>query len=586
MEEKQFRQIIDAEINALVEKYKDDEFIQKQDTNQKKSYAFLIWFLDFYAKKLNYRDYITEGDNDSSCDIVFDYNDHLNNRIFYILQSKWIQKYNEKTSSSEIKIALSDFDSILKSEKKNINPKLSAKIRELDAHLRNNGEVRFLFFTLTRYEGGADENIAAFINKNPKIKFEVIDINRIKSDYIDRQYKGISPLNPLNTYLNPEETLINLPIVSAQDNGHTRIEKPFDAYILLLRPKAIWDLFDKYGFALFFKNVRNPLWESQFNSDIEKTAAENPAYFWYYNNGITAITKFLPKIGTHAENISLDGGLQVINGAQTVYAIYRAYENASQTEKKQMDNEMLITLRLLKSGGKDFDLNVTRYTNSQNPVEDRDFCANDDIQIALQKASFQTNTWYEKRRGEFRKVPEGVEVVTNYTFAIAYLAYHLQKPATANIVSGKDSKNRLFRSEEVSKDGLYETIFNENTRLEDMRAAWYLYVFYRKNDKIFKPNYVLPNIALSKSVLTKYFKAKFDCNENEISQKIIKHFERKEEEVFYKIFTFIHNFLIKQMPFYEKPNVFAFFGAETNAYNQMRERFEAITLSAEDIDKL
>ncbi|MEY3400634.1 MAG: hypothetical protein RLZZ86_237 [Cyanobacteriota bacterium] len=80
--------------------------------------------------------------------------------------------------------------------------------------------------------------------------------------------------------------------------------------MLLLRPKSIYDLFEKYRFALFYKNVRNPLLQSQFG-------------------------------------------------------------------------ESLVTLRLLKSGGKDFDLNVTRYTNSQNPVDDRDFCANDDIQIML-----------------------------------------------------------------------------------------------------------------------------------------------------------------------------------------------------------
>jgi hypothetical protein len=152
--------------------------------------------------------------------------------------------------------------------------------------------------------------------------------------------------------------------------------------MLLLRPKSIYDLFEKYRFALFYKNVRNPLLQSQFNEDIEKTAVDNPAYFWYYNNGITAITYFLPTIRRKAEQIELTG-LQIINGAQTVYAIYQAYKDASPTKRKQMDGESLVTLRLLKSGGKDFDLNVTRYTNSQNPVDDRDFCANDDIQIML-----------------------------------------------------------------------------------------------------------------------------------------------------------------------------------------------------------
>ncbi|MDD5272787.1 MAG: AIPR family protein [Methylovulum sp.] len=170
-------------------------------------------------------------------------------------------------------------------------------------------------------------------------------------------------MNPLESYQNPEESPITLAIV--QKNGQIKIDRPFEAIMFLLRPQSIYELFATYGFALFYKNVRNPLLQSQFNEDIEKTALENPAYFWYYNNGITAITYALPTIGKKAESIKLTG-LQIINGAQTVYAIYRAYKSASPVKRKQMDSESLVTLRLLKSGGKEFDLNVTHYTNSQN----------------------------------------------------------------------------------------------------------------------------------------------------------------------------------------------------------------------------
>lgn len=541
METTKFRQILDAEIQEIVDKYKDDESIKrhfKQPENQS-SYALLIWFLDFYARIFSYRDYITDGDNDNSCDLVFDYNDHLNNRIFYVVQSKWCKNSKETTSSADIKIALSDFNSILKQEKKNINDKLAAKLVELNQHLRNNGEVRFIFFTLSEYKkNSAEEQIAAFIDKNPQIKFEVVDINKIKTDYIDRKYKGIKPINPLDTHLNAEEDVVDLAIVSAEESGHTRIQKPFDAYILLLRPKTIWELFKKYGFSLFFKNVRNPLWQSQFNSEIETTAAENPAYFWYYNNGITAITKFLPKIGHLAERIQLDGGLQIINGAQTAYAIYRAYDKANFSTRKQMDNEMYLTLRLLKSGGRDFDMNVTRYTNSQNPVEDRDFCANDDIQIALQNESFKTNFWYEKRRGEFRNVPEGVQAVSNVEFARAYLAYHLQKPFEATL-----GDNYFFISNEMNTRGLYEIIFNKKTNFEDVLTAYCIYEMfdYIPNQVPFNsPNYFL-SISLSKFVFTKYFADKYGTPPEGVNKKIIERFEKNDWQLFEKVYYYIDN---------------------------------------------
>lgn len=89
---------------------------------------------------------------------------------------------------------------------------------------------------------------------------------------------------------------------------------------------------------------------------------------------MTAITYLLPEIRNEAE-IATVTGLQIINGAQTVYSIYKAYKDASPVKRQIMDSESFVTLRILKSGGKDFDLNVTRFTNSQNPVSDRDFVA-------------------------------------------------------------------------------------------------------------------------------------------------------------------------------------------------------------------
>ena len=143
-----------------------------------------------------------------------------------------------------------------------------------------------------------------------------------------------------------------------------------------------------------------------------------------------------------------------------------------------MDSEAFVTFRLLKSGGKSFDLNVTRFTNRQNPVQDRDFCANDDIQKALQNASYQTNIWYEKRRGEFRETPQGVKIVPNVVFANAYLAYHLQDPVSVltNYLQRRETEKDLnFISHKDHKDGLYEKIFNTDISYQDMLAAFYVF---------------------------------------------------------------------------------------------------------------
>ncbi len=592
---KDFYNIIDTELDILLVKYREDKFLKKHRSaiNNQKSYVLLIWFLEFYGRISNYSNFITDGDNDSSCDIVFDNINNQGDKVFYVVQSKWNNADNseKETDKDEILKALNDFETILRGEKRNINEKLKIKLEELDNHLKANGEVKFIFLSLSQYFGGADENINSFRNNDNKTKFEIIDINRIKIDYIDRVYKKIEPINPLESYQNPEENPVSIEIV--QKNGNIKIEKPFEAYMFLLRPKSIYNLFKKYGFALFYKNVRNPLLQSQFNEDIEKTANENPAYFWYYNNGITAITYLLPVIGKKAENIELTG-LQIINGAQTVYSIYRAYESASPTKRIQMDSEALITLRLLKSGGKDFDLNVTRYTNSQNPVNDRDFCANDDIQVMLQNSSYQTKIWYEKRRDEFRETPKDIKKIPNFVFANVYLAYHLQDPVSVlknNTQNAKTNKDLNFISHKEHKEGLYEKVFNKETSYENMLCAFYV---FNSIDEItpfsyqdtFKTN-IYHLLALFKVAFTKYLRAKYGDKIN-VNKHIIKIYEKDEKEIIIKTFKFLNQFVEKQVEVVnneekttERMLKFLFTLAH---YEKIKDSLEDVEISISDIE--
>ncbi|MEL7123048.1 MAG: AIPR family protein [Bacteroidota bacterium] len=594
----EFYKVIDAELDEILTKNGEDAYIKKHNksVNNQKSYALLIWFLEFYGRKSNYSDFITDGNDDYSCDIILDGKDKFGEKIFYIVQSKWNNEKNTKKDSDrdEILKAISDFNTILRGKKTSQNVKLEKKLNELDQHLKDNGDVKFIFLSLSEYNGGADENIKAFTDSDDKISFEIIDIKRIRADYIDRIYKKIEPLNPLEKYQNPEESPIEIEI--AQDDGNfIKIEKPFEAYMVLLKPSSIYNLFDKYGFALFYKNVRNPLLQSKFNEQIEKTAKENPAYFWYYNNGITGITFLLPSIGKKAKKIKITG-LQIINGAQTVYSIYKAYKDSSPTKRTQMDGEALVTLRLLKSGGKDFDLNVTRFTNSQNPVQDRDFCANDEVQVRLQNASYSTKVWYEKRRGEFRETPTGIIKVPNYVLANTYLAYHLQDPVS--VIKNFTQRNRInkdlnFISHREHKDGMYEKIFNDNTLFEDMLCSFYIFdtiddITPFSYQEMFKTN-VYHLLALFKVAFTKYLHIKFGDKIN-VNNYIVDIYEKGEKEIILKTFKYLQEFVQKQVEVAdneakttEKMMRFLF---TLSHYERIKEDLEEETITADDIEKM
>jgi len=321
---------------------------------------------------------------------------------------------------------------------------------------------------------------------------------------------------------------------------------------------------------------------------------ENLAFFWYYNNGITAITYLSPVIGEMAVQIKLRG-LQIINGVQTVYSIYRAYKDATPIKREQMDSESLVTLRLLKSGGKDFDLNVTRYTNSQNPINDRDFYANDDIQIMLQNTSYETNTWYEKRHSEFRETPKNVEKVPNYVFANVYLAYHLQDPVgvVKNYHQRKINEDLNFVSYKEHKDGLYEKIFNDETKFENMVCAFYLFkVICDRTSIEYKDSFttsVYYSLALFKVTFAKYVKAKFNDKRN-ISKYIIKIYEQGDQKIIIQTFKFINQFIKKQIEISEnrgeKTGRMLKFLFKPLQYERVKKILEDLEISVVDIENL
>ncbi len=600
-----FYNIIDAELDLILDKYKNDTFIQKhsKSSSNQKAYSFLIWFLEFYGKTEDYLNYITDGNDDSSCDIIFSQVDNQNKKVFYIIQSKWnkLENCNKEIEKKEVLQALNDFDTFIRGYKEKINDKVKLKYDELKEHLKQNGAVKFIYLTLCNKNSSVNDNVKNFIENNKKTEFEFYDINKLKINYIEKNYKGIDPQNPLDTHYNPEEEKITLKIerLNRQSENIIRIEKPFEAYLCLIKPKIIFELFEKYAFSLFFKNVRNPLIKSNFNKEIEQTAIDNPAYFWYYNNGITAITYILPdEIRAEAEEIEVTG-LQIINGAQTVYSIYKAYKEANSTKREIMDKEALVTLRLIKSGGRDFDLNVTRYTNSQNPITDRDFKANDDIQIKLQNESFNTNFWYEKRRGEFRSVPDGVKIVPNSIFANCYLAYYLEEPVhlLKNINQFKTSqKDLLFLSYKENKDGLYERLFNNEAKFIDFISAFYLYEIlkseYYKNQLFNFENFISRGLfhllSLFKIVFTKYCNEKFKEEVN-ISNYIKELYENQKIEIIQKVFKYINLYLENEFDIKKDENSFnemLKFLLTNDKYNKIKKLLEDMNLNIDEIENL
>ncbi|CAF30037.1 AIPR family protein [Methanococcus maripaludis] len=473
-----FYKVIDTELEKIIADPKNAEHFEKlKQPNQKKSHAFLIWFLNFYGEYYSVKNLITDGPNDNSCDIIFPRKNSFGEDVYYVVQSKWntIGKIHEKNDSSDVKKALADFSTILEDGiTKFPNNKFKDQYRKLMKHIRNNKEVRFIFLSLSEYNDDVNDVVSGFKTGNgTDILF--LDINNIKKDYIEREYKDNSLNNPLEYYYDPYESEITLNI--ERFGNHDCIDLndlDLHSYVFIITPKTIHELFKKYRTGLFNKNVRNPLKNSEHNQKIEETLKTCPNRFWYYNNGITAITKNAGKLNNKISQLITLNGLQVINGAQTVYSIYDAYDKANKSRREVLDKNVKILFRLIESSDEPLNLEITRYTNSQNKILSSDFMANDEIQIRLQNESFNGTFWYERKRGEFVNNPEGVRIIDSRLIARDYITFHLQKLQDALY-----NYNNVFKSHKEDKNGIYEKIFNENTTFKDILISYLVSVLVR-----------------------------------------------------------------------------------------------------------
>jgi len=568
-----FYDLIESESTDLSVAFENNEYYKKQDENGKKSFLFLIWFLKNYLPEVDIFDlenFVTEGPDDSSSDIIFSNKNQSGEETYYVVQAKWFSKDKINKANGitkEVKACMTDFKLMLTGNKKpsEINTIFNIQYSKFIKHKKENKKIKFIFLTLcSRYVDITD--LSRSFSNNELVSFDLFDLSRLKKNYIEIIYKGIKTHNPLEEPYNPI-LKIDLQITPQK---MILIENPFKSHIFLIKPDTIFNLFDKFGNSIFYKNIRNPLPKSLYNEGIQNTILNNPKNFWYFNNGITAITDKIGSFHDDADNVSIQG-LQVINGAQTIYNVYDAYKNAPEIDRRKMNENTLITIRVVETGGKDFDLSITRYTNSQNPISERDFHSNDDVQKRLQDDFLKnTNIWYETRQGEFTQKHSDSYILTNEVFGQLYLAYFVNDP-----LSAKQKRRLIFQSNKIKPDGLYELIFNEKTNYEDMLVAYKLHLFIENKRKDFK-NLISDIDTTRKLTRNQTQLLKFDFIQystfeilalfklllqktnkdtaSAVNKKLINFFEKDDLKLIESSYNFITDFILKDLEIRKKKN--------------------------------
>jgi len=162
------------------------------------------------------------------------------------------------------------------------------------------------------------------------------------------------------------------------------LTEPYEAFYGTVSAECVAEWYEQCGDRLFDRNIRRALGGTSVNASLVTTLCSNPYQFWYFNNGITVLCERIDAAVAGAPNrnsrlFRLEG-VSVVNGAQTVASI-----SAALRQNREVAATAQVWVRLISLEGcpEGFGTEVTRATNTQNAVENRDFVSLDPEQTRL-----------------------------------------------------------------------------------------------------------------------------------------------------------------------------------------------------------
>lgn len=207
--------------------------------------------------------------------------------------------------------------------------------------------------------------------------------------------------------------------------------------------------------------------ESNVNSNIKRSVADEPENLCVFNNGITALTNKLKIIEGKGKSKGTSlriSGISIVNGAQTTGAI-GSIDGIP-------DESALIPARFIQVSSPDLIHNIVRYNNSQNKLAAADFRSTDSVQERLRQefAQRKPRLIYSggRRGGASDAIARPGNQLHSDTVAQSLTAFH------GNPSLAYSKKGDIWES-----DGHYHQVFHENTHAEHIVFVYALYLTIR-----------------------------------------------------------------------------------------------------------
>lgn len=372
-------------------KFFQNEYLQNNPHLSSDDYAFNYWVLTKLFnidEELVYSNITEYSDDGCDCFVFFEETEEL-----YIIQNKYYSDENKLSENYVLREFLGRTIDILNEEKY----RRSEELQRIFTKYKNDPEFKIymnLYITNNLITESMRNIFERFTRTDLKcyIGANIYSLNDIKNIYYNERKEETKTFQCTFKTIN-QSTVLNI------NSESYKLPSLTDAKYILTPVKLIYDIVKdakNKGYMLFEENIREYLGNKGANVKIAKTLESDTDRdnFFYYNNGITVICDRVERTQLAHESKYNTGYItynpQIVNGCQTVNTIYETLNKYSEIELDDKFKNTFVMVKLLvldkeSENNKVLYQDIVKYNNSQNAITEKNFAANKQLFINLQK---------------------------------------------------------------------------------------------------------------------------------------------------------------------------------------------------------
>lgn len=331
---------------------------------------------------------VTDGYHDMGIDAIF--LDETQKKLF-LVQSKWRADGVGSITQDEMSNFAQGVQRVLEEDLAGANDKIIAKSIDIDLALTQMGYQIHAIFIHT-----GNQKVNDYVSR-PILQLMEKTNDEISTILLFDEFN----FRDIYSFLvnGQEQPGINLDDVILSNWG--KVDAPFVSYYGTISAATVGEWYKNFGNALFAKNIRFYKGNTDVNEGMKKVLLQEPEKFYYYNNGIKLLCKSIKRKAkdstTNATGLFALEGISLVNGAQTTGTIGSLFlDNPEQISKAIV----MIQIIDLSSVDSETTTQITRLSNTQNRIENKDFAALDPEQDRLRTELTFTHYSYLYKSGD------------------------------------------------------------------------------------------------------------------------------------------------------------------------------------------